>query len=177
MAILPKIGRSMKMFSRVCYSLILLSTCGVSALRSQEYELPDVVIPLPPAGHIQPDIEPFLIRGVRSGFGWRFLDSSTVEASCHCRSALPEFLIRRTRAETELYRQCLVLGTHSGVEHEWYLGSGVSAGVDGGVSVVRPHGLPFYVRMRLTWYPIEGLSLTLGFDPFWGLEPEWTFKH
>jgi hypothetical protein len=163
------------MLSRVCCSLIVLSTWGVGSVQSQGYQLPDVVLPTPLSSTIR-DTGRSLLLGARAGFGWSLSENSTAEVFAHLRSALPGFLIRKTGDETECYRKSLVVGTQTGVDHEWYIGSGVSAGVDGGVSVLSRYGLPFYAGIRLTWFPTEGLGVTLRFDPFWGLEPEWTIK-
>jgi hypothetical protein len=89
---------------------------------------------------------------------------------------LPCVVRRHTLHETEAFRSHLVTGTQTGVDGEWYLGHGFSAGLSLGISPLPGGAVPLRCRVRLSWYPYEGVLLTAGYDLFSGWLTGWEFQ-
>jgi hypothetical protein len=63
----------------------------------------------------------------------------------------------QTVFEDERYRISYVVGTQAGMRGEWSLGNAFMARLD--LRGPIPHG-----RISLDWYPVDGVSLSLGLD-------------
>jgi hypothetical protein len=95
---------------------------------------------------------------------------------CWGTRGVPGVVHSRSVHETERFRRLLVVGARTGLDREWYLGHGLCAGLDLGVTGPEAPGLPFQSRLRLTWFPWEGVSLTVGYDLLSGWRYGWKFQ-
>src|SRR5262245_19079170 len=148
--------------------VLLLAGLGTGSGHAQEERAnPEVIVPVPLAT-IRPESGPFFRFRSRLGLGKRMEDGSSIELGLRPGVGLISLVHQITRLETECCRQQVVVGTELGVNHDWYLGSGLAAGLDVGASLIPGFRVPFYSRLYLNWFPYEGVQLKLTYDLFGG---------
>jgi hypothetical protein len=153
-------------------SVLLLSlSLMVTAQRADadlQYAPPDPVLPIP-LYSTRPEIGGLVLCGTIGtssclGWGWRLQDGSTLLQGCS-QGLGPGLILTAPCYESDCQRWSLLAGSQIGATYELYLGHGFSLECIGSM----PARLG---RVTIRWYPMEGLSLSLGCDPFlrgWGL--------
>jgi hypothetical protein len=133
---------------------------------------PDPVLPFP-LQHARPEVNWSLAGGSRQGVGVSHPDGSVTDFCWADRTGPAGLTHRHLLHEEECYRRFLVTGSRIGVEDEWYLGHGFSAGLDLGVTTNPLGGPPLLARGRLTVDVIESLGFVIGYNPAWGWDAGW----
>ncbi|HEY7423102.1 MAG TPA: hypothetical protein VH682_02560 [Gemmataceae bacterium] len=97
-----------------------------------------------------------------------FADGSAITGWWGGSTRVSGLTYRKPTYETDNTRCSVVCGTRNGLVHECYLGHGFAARLDIASS-------PCLLQLDVDWYPLEGIALSVGFDPLRG-RWSWAWK-